>query len=86
MDIATLSSKGQLVIPKSVRNAARIESGAKFQVRYVEGEIRLRPLRRSVPVELDAVAGCLARPGRKRLSAAQTQAVIKARLKARDAS
>ena len=39
----------------------------------------------SVAVALDAVAGCLARPGRKRLSAAQTQAVIKARLKVRHA-
>lgn len=85
MDTATLSSKGQLVIPKSVREDARVEPGSKFSVRYVDGEIRLRPLARSAPVALDAVAGCLARPGRKRLGEAQTTALIKGRLKARHA-
>jgi AbrB family looped-hinge helix DNA binding protein len=86
METATLSSKGQLVIPKEVRRSAKLQAGDQFAVSYVEGEIRLRPLPAPVATSLDAVAGCLAKPGRKRLSEEQTQAAIKARLKARNAA
>jgi AbrB family looped-hinge helix DNA binding protein len=85
MDTVTLSSKGQLVIPKAVREHAQVVPGSQFSVRYVDGEIRLRPLARAPAVTLDEVAGCLARPARKRLSDAQTRAAIQARLKARHA-
>lgn len=86
METVTLSSKGQLVIPKEVRRSAKLQAGDQFAVSYVEGEIRLRPLPAPVVTSLDAVAGCLARPGRKRLSEEQAQAAIKARLKARNAA
>ena len=46
---------------------------------------RLRPLPGTPAVALEAVAGCLARPGRNRLSDAQAKALIKARLKAQNA-
>lgn len=85
MDTVTLSSKGQLVIPKAVRDHAQVAPGAQFSVRYVDGEIRLRPLARPAAVSLEDVAGCLARPGRKPLGEAQTRSLIKARLKARHA-
>jgi len=83
MDTVTLSSKGQLVIPKVMRDHAGVSSGSRLAVRYVDGEIRLRPLAPQPVTSLDDVAGCLARTGRKRLSEAQTQVAIKARLKAR---
>ena len=86
METVTLSSKGQLVIPKELRRSAKLQAGDQFAVSYVEGEIRLRPLPAPAVTSLDAVAGCLARPGRKRLSEEQTQAAIKARLKARNAA
>jgi len=82
MDTVTLSSKGQLVIPKAVREHAQVVPGSQFSV---DGEIRLRPLARAPAATLDEVAGCLARPGRKRQSDAQTQTAIRARLKARNA-
>lgn len=81
----TLSSKGQLVIPKAVREHARLGPGSQLSVRYVDGEIRLTPLAPSPSVTLDEVAGCLARPGRQPLDEAQTRAAIRARLKARNA-
>jgi hypothetical protein len=59
--------------------------GSRFSVHYVDGEIRLRPLARAGATTLDEVAGCLARPGRKRQSDAQTRTAIRARLKARNA-
>lgn len=83
METITLSSKGQLVIPKAVRQSAHLAPGDVLSVRYVDGEIRLRPVTVVAPTSLAEVAGCLAQPGRKPLGQARTQAAIKARLKAR---
>jgi AbrB family looped-hinge helix DNA binding protein len=85
METVTLSSKGQLVIPKGVRDDAHIAPGSRLQVQYLDGEIRLRPLPAQGASTLNEVAGCLAKPGRKHLSEAQTQAAIHAKLKARNA-
>ncbi len=85
METVTLSSKGQLVIPKAVRDDAHVAAGSQFEVRYLEGEIRLRPLPAQGTTILDEVAGCLAKEGRKRLSDAKVQASIRAKLKARHA-
>ena len=83
METITLSSKGQLVIPKAIRHSAHLAPGAVLSVRYVDGEIRLKLVTAVMPTSLAEVAGCLAKPGRKPLGQAQTQAAIKARLKAR---
>lgn len=40
--IATLSSKGQLVLPKAVRDLAGIQTGDELDVGYVSGLIVLR--------------------------------------------
>jgi AbrB family looped-hinge helix DNA binding protein len=82
METVTLSSKGQLVIPRGVRQAARLVAGARFSVRLVDGEIRLKPLLEAAATTLDDVAGCLAKPGRPKLSDEQARAAIRARLKA----
>jgi AbrB family looped-hinge helix DNA binding protein len=83
METITLSSKGQLVIPKAVRQSAHLSPGDVLSVRYVDGEIRLRPVTNVAPTSLAEVAGCLAKPGRRALGQAQTQTALKARLKAR---
>jgi AbrB family looped-hinge helix DNA binding protein len=83
METITLSSKGQLVIPKAVRQSAQLAPGDVLSVRYVDGEIRLKPVTVVTPTSLAEVAGCLAKPGRRRLSQAQTQAAIRARLEAK---
>ena len=83
METITLSSKGQLVIPKAVRDSAHLSPGDVLSVRYVDGEIRLKPVTAVVPTSLTVVAGCLAKPGRRPLSQAQTQVAIKARLRAK---
>ena len=84
MDTATLSSKGQLVIPRQVRALAHLMAGDEFAVNYVQGEIRLRPLNRAKTTTIDDVAGCLAGLGGKPVSEAKTRALILARLRAED--
>ena len=86
MTTVTLSSKGQLVIPKQVRTLANISAGDALQVRYLGGEIRLRPMAQTRITTLDAVAGCLANAPRKKLTDAEVHAAIKTRLKAEDAA
>ena len=55
--IATLSGKGQIVIPAKIRRKLRLGEGAKLNVREKGGEITLRPLSGD-PIE-DSF-GCLA--------------------------
>lgn len=42
--LARLSSKGQLVIPRAVRQALGLRAGTRFHIRLVEGNILLEPI------------------------------------------
>lgn len=42
--VVKLSSKGQLVIPKEIRQALALQPGAEFNVELVAGRIILRPV------------------------------------------
>ena len=42
--VVTISSKGQLVIPKKIRQELDLQSGAKVNVELVGNEIILRPV------------------------------------------
>ncbi len=83
MPTTTLSSKGQLVIPKAVREHAQVDVGDIFSVRYVNGEIRFKRIPARSPSTLKEVAGCLKKPDRTVLSEAKTRAIIGRRLKAK---
>lgn len=48
--LARLSSKGQVVIPKSIRKALRLRAGTQFHIHLGEGKIILEPVTPS-PVE-----------------------------------
>ena len=88
MQTVTLSSKGQLVIPKTLRDQVHLSVGDELAVRVIGGEIRLRRLQMQAPVhaDLETVAGCLAQKGRKKLSETQERQTIAQRLKSRDAA
>ena len=49
-----LSSKGQLVLPKAMREQLRLKNGAQFQARIVDGKIVLEPVRANL---IDALYG-----------------------------
>ena len=40
----TLSTRGQLVIPKAIRHALGLRAGARFNIRVVQDKIILEPL------------------------------------------
>lgn len=88
MQTVTLSSKGQLVIPKAVRELTHISAGDELFVVCVNGEIHLKPTaaRNSAATSLEDVAGCMAKPTRQRLSEAQTRARIASKLKETNAA
>jgi AbrB family looped-hinge helix DNA binding protein len=84
IDQTTLSSKGQLVIPKALRDQAKWNAGDQLLVVYANDEIRVRrvePLSRVST--LDDVAGSLHRPGQAKVSDQEIKARILARLHAK---
>jgi AbrB family looped-hinge helix DNA binding protein len=61
----TLSSKGQLVIPKAIRRALALKPGAKFEVKFEQEQIIFQPLQASPSQPegetiLNQLYGCLA--------------------------
>jgi antitoxin PrlF len=80
MVTATLTSKGQLTIPKAVRDSLRLRTGDRvaFEVRG-HTEALLKPVTKSV----DEVFGILRRPGQPCRSVEDMNAAVAARMKAR---
>jgi AbrB family looped-hinge helix DNA binding protein len=71
-----LSSKGQVILPKSVRDAQRWGPGTEFSVEAVADGVLLRPLRSVVHSRLEDVAGCLRVKGPARTIAEMDSAVV----------
>lgn len=63
METTRLSSKGQVIIPKSVRVHCNLEPGDEFSVEETSQGILLKPLARFASTELDRVFGCMAFSG-----------------------
>lgn len=84
METVKLSSRGQIVIPKDVRETAHLSEGMEFSVVYVDGQIRLTPVPMLEPTTHAQAAGCLYRPDRQPMSDAQQKAAIGRMLKAQD--
>ena len=59
MESTYMSSKGQVVIPKTVRDAIGLRQGAKLKVDMLEGKIVLTPVPRVTP---DDLYGCVGGP------------------------
>jgi AbrB family looped-hinge helix DNA binding protein len=85
VETVKLSTKGQLVIPKELREAHHLAVGTEFVVSFVGDEIRLTPLPMFPRATVAHAAGLLARRGRNGPSEEQSRASISKTLKARDA-
>lgn len=58
-----LSSKGQIIIPKSVRDARKWQTGQELMVLDTDDGILLTPRQAFAPTTIDQVAGCLHQQG-----------------------
>jgi len=45
--LVKLSSKGQLIIPKDIRNKMALHQGSEFEILLQDGQIVLKPIRES---------------------------------------
>lgn len=64
METTRLSSKGQIIIPKAIRQAYKWPVGQEFLVEQAEQGILLRPQDPFPQTYVDEVAGCLQYKGR----------------------
>ncbi len=79
MALATLTSKGQVTIPKAVRNSLHLLAGDKIEFVITEDkEALLRPVTRKV----DDVFGRLHKPRRKPVSIDKMDAGIRQKMRA----
>ena len=77
MDTTTLSSRGQIVIPKTLRESRHWHAGTSFVVEEVPQGILLKPVSTFVPSRLEDVLGCTAYRG-PALSQADIDAALSA--------
>jgi AbrB family looped-hinge helix DNA binding protein len=76
MAAATLSSKGQLVIPKEIREHMSLKAGDRVDFIVLDsGEVIIRPL----VSDVRALRGLLKRPRRKPVSVAEMKRAVKRR-------
>jgi AbrB family looped-hinge helix DNA binding protein len=80
METVRVSSKGQIVIPKSMRETHRIRSGMTLVVTSVGDELRFK-VAAGKSSTLDAVAGMLRRHGAKRLTDERLKRIIAKRIR-----
>ena len=81
MATATLTSKGQITIPKTVRDALELREGDKVDFMLTEnGEALLKPMTKKVAV--DDIFGKLYKFGRKPVSVHQMKSEIRRKMKA----
>ncbi len=64
MDVTRLSTKGQIILPKRVRDERNWGAGMEFTVEDAGNGILLRPASGIPITELSEVAGCLKRSGK----------------------
>ena len=83
--ITTLSTKGQVILPKPIRDGRRWGPGMRLVVEEVADGVLLRPAPAFAATELDAVFGTM-RPKGPALTPEQMDAAIaaEARRRARD--
>ena len=80
MTSATLTSKGQVTIPKAIRESLRLHTGDKVEFVITESkEALLRPITRKV----DEVFGRLHKTGRKPISVAKMNNGIRQKVRER---
>ncbi len=82
MNVTKLSSKGQIVLPKTLRDAHKWRPGTEFAIEEAKDGVLLRPLRLFPPTRLEDVIGCLPYKGKPK-TLSQMEKAIGEEVKAR---
>ncbi len=77
METTRLSSKGQVILPKSVRSARNWQPGTEFAVEELQDSVLLRPVRPFKTTTFDEVFGCLKYGGRAKTLSQMEKAIAK---------
>ncbi|HKY19829.1 MAG TPA: AbrB/MazE/SpoVT family DNA-binding domain-containing protein [Vicinamibacterales bacterium] len=83
IETTRLSSKGQVVLPSSIRSARHWKAGTEFQVHETPDGVLLKPLATRTESRIEDVAGCL--KAKRRVSLADMEAAVRREAKARHA-
>jgi len=75
MPTTVLSSKGQVIIPKLIRDARRWAPGQRLEVIDDGESIILKPVNHFPPTTLTEVSGCLDYQGRAKTMAEMEEAI-----------
>lgn len=79
MEKTTLSSKGQMIVPKRIRDALSLRPGAGLRIELIDAQsftVRIES-KRTHKQQIERLAGCLRQPGRRRpLSIAEMDAAV----------
>lgn len=76
METTTLSSKGQIIIPKAVRAAYRWEPGVEFVIEEVGSGILLKPRNPFPPTRVEDGLGCAGYDGPAKTVEQMTQGIL----------
>jgi len=63
METTLLSSKGQVIIPKTIRSSHHWRPGTRFTVEDVQGGVLLKPLSSFPATDLQSGLGCVGYKG-----------------------
>ena len=63
METTLLSSKGQVIIPKTIRSNHHWKPGTRFVVEDVQGGVLLKPLNSFAATDLQSGLGCVGYKG-----------------------
>lgn len=80
METTLLSSKGQIIIPKTIRSQHHWKPGTRFVVEDVQGGVLLKPMSSFPSTDLQSGLGCVGYKGAAK-SLDEMQTVIDAELK-----
>ena len=84
VETVKVSSKGQIVIPKAMRDAGQIQAGMELTICAVADGLVLTPTRKIKPTKVADGLGLLSKAGRRKISDAEEKRRIDAILKIRD--
>jgi antitoxin PrlF len=78
MVLATITTKGQVTIPKTVRDSLKLQAGEKIEFVVTQNrEALIRPISKKV----DDIFGKLHKPDRKAVSIEEMDAAIRGKIK-----